>query len=192
MTIEKTGENFRLLYDIKGRFILHRISPEEAGFKLCRVKKVQVGPRSVPFLVTHDGRTIRYPHPHIKVGDTIKLDLKTGKILAHVKFAIGNICMVTSGKNLGRVGIVTARDKKQGAQDIVHIKDAAGNTFATLWNNIFLLGEGTNALVSLPRRRGVRLSILEERELRMKRLAKAQQAQPLGQPQAQSTAVAKK
>jgi small subunit ribosomal protein S4e len=73
---------------------------------------------------------------------------------------------------------VIARDKKQGAQDIVHIKDAAGNTFATLWNYIFLLGEGTNALVSLPRRRGVRLSILEERERRVKKQGATQRAQP--------------
>ena len=30
ITIEKTGENFRLLYDVKGRFTIHRIKPEEA------------------------------------------------------------------------------------------------------------------------------------------------------------------
>ena len=30
ISIEKTGENFRLLYDVKGRFTVHRISPEEA------------------------------------------------------------------------------------------------------------------------------------------------------------------
>lgn len=30
ITIEKTGEHFRLLYDVKGRFCVHRITPEEA------------------------------------------------------------------------------------------------------------------------------------------------------------------
>jgi len=30
ITIEKTGEHFRLLYDVKGRFALHRITAEEA------------------------------------------------------------------------------------------------------------------------------------------------------------------
>ena len=30
ITIEKTGEHFRLLYDVKGRFTIHRIKPEEA------------------------------------------------------------------------------------------------------------------------------------------------------------------
>ena len=30
ITIDKTGENFRLLYDVKGRFTVHRITNEEA------------------------------------------------------------------------------------------------------------------------------------------------------------------
>lgn len=30
ITIEKTGEHFRLIYDVKGRFTIHRISAEEA------------------------------------------------------------------------------------------------------------------------------------------------------------------
>ena len=30
ITIERTGENFRLIYDVKGRFAVHRITPEEA------------------------------------------------------------------------------------------------------------------------------------------------------------------
>lgn len=30
ISIEKTNELFRLIYDVKGRFIIHRITPEEA------------------------------------------------------------------------------------------------------------------------------------------------------------------
>ncbi len=30
ITIEKTSEHFRLIYDIKGRFCVHRITAEEA------------------------------------------------------------------------------------------------------------------------------------------------------------------
>lgn len=65
--IEKTDEHFRLLFDTKGRFVAHRISPEEASYKLCRVRKLQYGKRAIPYLVTHDGRTIRFPDPDIKV-----------------------------------------------------------------------------------------------------------------------------
>ncbi|BAE63517.1 unnamed protein product [Aspergillus oryzae RIB40] len=55
--IEKTGENFRLIYDTKGRFTVHRIQAEEAEYKLCKVKRVQLGKGGIPFLVTHDART---------------------------------------------------------------------------------------------------------------------------------------
>ena len=57
ITIEKTGENFRLIYDTKGRFTVHRIQDEEAKYKLGKVKRVQLGRGGVPFLVTHDART---------------------------------------------------------------------------------------------------------------------------------------
>jgi ribosomal protein S4E len=30
VTIEKTGEFFRLIYDVKGRFTIHRITADEA------------------------------------------------------------------------------------------------------------------------------------------------------------------
>ena len=57
ISIEKTAENFRLVYDTKGRFTVHRITSEEAEYKLAKVKRVQLGKGGIPFLVTHDART---------------------------------------------------------------------------------------------------------------------------------------
>lgn len=65
LTIVKTGENFRLLYDEKGRFTLVKINNTEARFKLCKVVKKAVGPNKIPYIVTHDARTIRFAHPDI-------------------------------------------------------------------------------------------------------------------------------
>lgn len=48
ISIEKTGENFRLVYDTKGRFTVHRISTEEAEYKLAKVKRVQLGRGGIP------------------------------------------------------------------------------------------------------------------------------------------------
>ena len=89
VSIEKTGEFFRLIYDVKGRFTIHRITAEEAKYKLCKVKKVSVGPKNVPFIVTHDGRTIRYPDPLVKVNDSIQLDIASGKMTDFIKFDNG-------------------------------------------------------------------------------------------------------
>ncbi|KAK2089100.1 40S ribosomal protein S4, X isoform [Saguinus oedipus] len=77
----KTGENFRLIYDTKGRFAVHRVTPEQAKYKLCKVRKISVGTKGIPHLVTHDARTIRYPDSLIKVNDTIQTDLETGRSL---------------------------------------------------------------------------------------------------------------
>lgn len=57
ISIEKTGEHFRLVYDTKGRFTVHRITAEEAKYKLGKVKRVQLGKSGIPYLVTHDART---------------------------------------------------------------------------------------------------------------------------------------
>ena len=38
ISIDKTDNHFRLLYDTKGRFRVHEISAEEAQYKLCKVR----------------------------------------------------------------------------------------------------------------------------------------------------------
>jgi len=43
----------------------------------------------------------------------------------------GNLCMITGGHNLGRVGVIQHRERHPGSFDIVHIKDSLGHTYAT-------------------------------------------------------------
>jgi len=170
ITIDKTNEYFRLLYDTKGRFEIHRITPEEAKYKMCKIRKIYIGKKGIPLVTTTDGRTIRYPDPNIKVNDSIKFNLETGKIEEYIKFDVGALAMVTSGSNLGRIGTVEARDKHPGSFDIVHLKDAAGNKFATRLSNVFIIGKNaTTPLVSLPRGKGIKLSIIQDRERRLKK-----------------------
>ena len=138
-------------------------------FKLGKVKRVQVGPKGVPFCVTHDGRTIRYPDPLIKVHDTVKIRIDTGSITDFTKFETGNVAMVTGGRNLGRVGVILTKERHPGSHDIVQLKDATGNTFATRLGNVFVIGKGSKPIVSLPRGKGVRLTIAEERDRRLAR-----------------------
>jgi small subunit ribosomal protein S4e len=168
INIEKTNEYFRLLYDTKGRFVIQRITPQEAEYKLCKVKRCQLGSKGIPYVALHDGRTVRYPDPLIKVNDTVKIDIKTGKITDFIKFDIGNLVMITGGHNLGRVGIITHKEKHPGSFDIIHVKDAAGQTFATRVGNVFVIGKGTKSFISLPKGKGVKKSILEESEIRRK------------------------
>lgn len=94
------------------------------------------------------------------------LDIESGKIKDFIKFDIGNMVMITGGHNNGRVGVIVNKEKHKGSFDIVHIEDAAGNRFATRDTNVFIIGKGNKALVSLPKGKGVRLTILQEQAKR--------------------------
>lgn len=228
---------FTVVPQVRGRFSVHRVSADEAKFKLCRVKEVAKGVKGVPYMVTHDGRTIRYPDPQLGFMDTIKLDLETGKVtrcprtapdslpaaprglcglstwlplgpqsavatirvaisaqsraqhslhlprsrvmplaltpmpcllqmIEFVKFETGNLAMINGGKNTGRIGVIVSRERHQGSFDIVHLKDSAGHVFATRLGNVFVIGQGNRPMVSLPKRKGIKMTILEERALR--------------------------
>jgi len=165
--IEKTKENFRLLYNTKGRFTLHKIVKEEASYKLCRVKKVMRGPKGIPYCVTHDGRTIRYPDPDVKTNDTVRLDTESGKILDYVKFEPGNVVMISGGNNMGRVGVISHREKHPGSFEIIHIKDSVGHSFNTRLENVFVIGKGNKPWISLPKGNGIKLSVIEDRNNRL-------------------------
>lgn len=136
-------------------------------YKLGKVKRVEMGRKGIPYCVTHDGRTIRYPDPQIKVNDTVRIDISSGKIHDFVSFDVGNLVMVTGGRNLGRVGIITNRERHQGSFDIIHVKDSLGHTFATRYTNVFVIGRGSKSLISLTRQKGIRYTTAEERDKRM-------------------------
>jgi len=181
VSLPKTSEQFRLLYDVKGRFVLHRITPEEASYKLLRVQKVDTAKKAsighnpfhtgqlgaIPYVVTHDGRTIRFADPAFRVNDSIKFDLKSGRPVGHLKFDVGQLAMITRGANIGRVGTVVSLEKHPGSYDIAHLKDRRGNTFATRIGNVFIVGDGAKPAISLPRAKGVKLSVIEERDARL-------------------------
>jgi len=172
ISIEKTDEHFRVLFDAKGRFVIHRLNhksfPTENKFKMCRVQKVAVGAKGVPYVATHDGRTIRYPDPNSKMHDVIKLDIATGKWTDSIKFEVGAQCVITRGQNQGRVGVITGREKHVGSFEIIHVKDSKGRAFATRVNNIFVIaGKDDQLTISLPRGKGLRDNILEERKKRL-------------------------
>jgi len=194
ISIDKSGEHFRLLFDVKGRFTVHRITPEEAQYKLCKVKRVQLGDRGVPYLVTHDGRTIRYPDPAIRVNDTIRLTLPTKltseekpkavgvaphgvapspKIDGFIHFEVGTLVTCTGGRNLGRIGTVISKERHLGGFDIVHVRDSLDREFSTRAGNVFVIGEHGKPWVSLPRGKGIKLSITEERDQKRKQREKA-------------------
>ncbi|KAG5555432.1 hypothetical protein RHGRI_012836 [Rhododendron griersonianum] len=112
-------------------------------FKLCKVRSVQFGQKGIPYINTYDERTIRYLDPLIKANDTIKLDLEAQKITDFM-----------------------SREKHKGSFETIHVQDATGHEFATRMGNIFTIGKGSKPWVSLPKGKGIKLSIIEEAKKR--------------------------
>lgn len=172
ISIEKTDEYFCVLFDAKGRFIIHRLNhknhSDENKYKFCCVKKIAIGVKDVFYMVTHDGRTICYFDPFTKMYDVVKVDISTGKWTDTMKFEVGATCVVTRGQNQGRIGVITQREKHIGSFEIVHVKDSKGRAFATRIMNIFCIaGKEDTPDISLPRAKGLRDNILEERKKRL-------------------------
>merc|ERR1712232_163568 len=153
---------FRLLWDTKGRMAIHKIHRDEATYKLCRVRRTALGSNALPYIVTHDGRTVRFPDPDVKSHDTVRLDIGTGKILDHIKFEVGNLVVVTGGNNIGRVGTLHHREKHSGSFEIVHIKDTNGHHFVTRLQNVMAIGKDDKPWISLPANKGLKSSIIDD------------------------------
>ena len=67
---------------------------------------------------------------------------------------------------MGRVGVITHRERHDGGFNIVHIKDAIDNSFATRESNVFVIGR-EKPWISLPKGKGVKVSFESQRVLIM-------------------------
>jgi len=163
--LPRTGERFRLMYDVKGRFTLVKIGEAEAGLKMCRVNNVYTSTHRIPMITTHDGRRIRYPDPLIRRGDSVLVDLKEGKITDFIKLKVGQVAMITGGNNRGRLGQISSIERFPGVFDIITLKDREGNEMATRDHNVFVIGNNFESVpISLPKFEGVRRNPVVDRE----------------------------
>ncbi|CCW66775.1 unnamed protein product [Phytomonas sp. Hart1] len=163
--IPKTGDRFRLMYDVKGRFVMVNVSENEGDIKLLKVVNLYTASGRIPVAVTHDGHRIRYPDPNTLIGDTIVYNTKEKKAVDLVKRGTGKAVMITAGANRGRVGEIVNIERHPGAFDIARLKDAAGNEFATRARSVFVVGKSlSNILVTLPKQQGLRMNVIQERE----------------------------
>ncbi|GMP51335.1 hypothetical protein CsSME_00017603 [Camellia sinensis var. sinensis] len=106
VSIPKTNENFRLLFDTKGRFRLHSTRDEEAksdalGLVLCSSSFAK-------FALFSLGRRVSHTSPVMMGGIFATLTplsrpmipsnlTETNKITDFIKFDVGNVVMVTGG-----------------------------------------------------------------------------------------------
>jgi ribosomal protein S4E len=97
------------------------------------------------------------------------LNLETGEVESLITYEQGAQVLIIGGNNIGRVGVLQHIEKHPSSFDIAHVKDANGHTFATRSGNVFIIGEGKKPVITLLPSRGIKLGLMEERELRLKK-----------------------
>ena len=95
--------------------------------------------------------------------------METGEVDGVLKFDNGASVFVSGGNNIGRVGILMSIEAHPGSYDIAHVKDASGHSFATRKDNIFIIGGGKSCEITLHKRKGIKQSLVEERDERLGR-----------------------
>lgn len=173
LSIDKTDEHFRLLYNVNKRFYLHKITPEESGYKLCKVVKKLRGSGGIPCIHTDDGFTFRYVNPAVKVNDTVKVDLSTQRVVDYIPFRAGKLAFAIRGGNLGCIGVISSIEKHPGGFDILYLKDLIGRQFATRVENGVVIGDVDDPWITLPKGNGAKVSELEKSNVRFGALASA-------------------
>ena len=163
--IPKLATSLRVLYDNKGRFTFVKINAKESQYKICKIVKKQMGPNKIPYVVTHDGRTIRFLDNNIKINDSIIYNLKERTVTKQLPFNIGAIAMISDGSNRGRVGSIVHISKLDGDHDLITLKDSLGHTFTTRIGYVFIIGVEKSE-VKLPSKEGLSYSIIEEQKMR--------------------------
>ncbi len=157
--ITDVDKYFRVLPSKKG-LILHTIDKKEAEFKLCRIENKNVVKNGHIQLNLHDGSNILIKASEqeasqgniYKTFDTLKIGLPKREILEHVKIKEGNFAIITGGKNIGNYGRILEIEKAEGKKRrhaLVKIEDEKGNTYQTILNFVFAIGE-ENPLITLP------------------------------------------
>jgi small subunit ribosomal protein S4e len=105
LTIKKLKENYLVLPSKKG-FEFKKISNKEANFKYCKIIGKRLLKKGLQ-LNLHDGRNLLLPKEDkdkYKVGDTIKLNLKTKKIEKVYPYKEGADVLIIRGANRGVKG----------------------------------------------------------------------------------------
>ncbi|MBU1121062.1 30S ribosomal protein S4e, partial [Candidatus Micrarchaeota archaeon] len=107
ISIKEMKKHFVLLFDEKGRLKVDELKKKGPLTKLCKVtgkRKIKKGRQQ---LSTNDGRSFLEEKIEIKVGDTIKIELPSGKILSAISLKKGNLAFISGGTHVGSIAKIT-------------------------------------------------------------------------------------
>jgi small subunit ribosomal protein S4e len=140
---------FRVLPTHKGLSLIS-ISKIESGFRLSRVEEKNAVSNGMQ-VALHDGSNILVkvadPKNPVEVlyetFDILKLSLPDNEVVDVVKTKVGNLAVITGGKNIGKVGKIVEIEQteaKKRRNALAVIEDDKGAKYQTVLDFVFSIG----------------------------------------------------
>ncbi|MFO7792835.1 MAG: 30S ribosomal protein S4e [Candidatus Saliniplasma sp.] len=138
ISIPDLDEHYRMLFDQHGKI---RLSPVEDGFeswKLSKIEKKTAIKDGRWQLNLHDGRNITVEDPDkYNTKDVLKISIPDQKIIDVFEFDKGNMALITGGKHIGELGVISEREVVKGSQpNLIHFEDG----ITTIEEYVFVVG----------------------------------------------------
>jgi small subunit ribosomal protein S4e len=127
------------------------IDKNEAEFKLCRVEDKTTVSNGVQ-VALHDGSNmfVRVADPKKptevlhETFDILQVSLPDKQVVGVIKTKVGNLAVITGGKNIGKIGKIIEIEKteaKKRRAALVVIEDEKGARYQTVLDFVFAIGE---------------------------------------------------
>jgi len=150
ISIPELNKFFRVLPSNKG-LSLSPISEEETSFKLSRVEDKTTVAKGVQ-VALHDGSTflVKVADPKnskevlYESFDILKMNLPDKQVTDVIKTKVGNLAIVTGGKNIGKKGKIVEIEQteaKKRRNALAVIEDEKGVRYQTILDYVFSIGE---------------------------------------------------
>jgi small subunit ribosomal protein S4e len=127
------------------------------GFKICKIDDKRTVSHGHLQICLHDGKNVLLqvqnptnPSEDVySTGSSLQMEIPSQKIVKQLKMTEGAYALVTAGTNLGRHGSISRIEQGTATRPgIVDIKDNKGETFRTISDYVFVVGEG-NPVIEL-------------------------------------------
>lgn len=135
------NEHYRILKDRRGKLGLVPIAAAEATTKLGRVRFKHAVRGGRVEVTLHDGRNLLVaPDSPWRVGDTLKLEVPSQKVVGHYALAPGSLAYVAGGSHVGEVARVERIEVRNSPRpNLVHFKEG----FSTIKEYVYVIGDST-------------------------------------------------
>jgi small subunit ribosomal protein S4e len=158
ISMPEANKYYRIMPSHKG-LVLNPISKKEANFKLVRVEDKTTVKNGVQ-IALHDGTNmfVKVADPKnpeevtYDTFDILKVTYPEKQVASTLKTKVGNLAVITGGKNIGKQGKIVEIEKteaKKRRQALVVIEDAKGARYQTILDFVFSIGEA-EPLIGLP------------------------------------------